>query len=231
MSTGCESCSTTPTREWLRPSATNAGVSLAASLAFYLAEQNASLTFAAQGLAEPTLWGFLHHLALVEPADPIRRFSIRFRWGRTSTWYLAGGRAGRLSLPCGNLPTWCFLIRENSEKFSRDPELIATYTVHHFQAAWGSRNPPLVFASGMRAASARGGRSMSTIRDLIQDRKIHSLQASETVMTAALYMTQCNIGAVPVMDGERLAGVFSERDILMRVVAAQRDPETTLLPK
>jgi uncharacterized protein (DUF58 family) len=47
------------------------GVSLCASLAFYLAEQSASLTFAAQGLAEPTLWGFLHHLALVEPAsDP-----------------------------------------------------------------------------------------------------------------------------------------------------------------
>jgi uncharacterized protein (DUF58 family) len=47
------------------------GVSLAASLAFYLAEQSASLTFAAQGLVEPTLWGFLHHLALVEPAaDP-----------------------------------------------------------------------------------------------------------------------------------------------------------------
>jgi len=45
------------------------GVSLAASLAFYLAEQNASLTYAAQGLGEPTLWGFLHHLALIEPAD------------------------------------------------------------------------------------------------------------------------------------------------------------------
>jgi len=47
------------------------GVSLAASLAFYLAEQNASLTYAAQGLAEPTLWGFMHHLALVEPADDL----------------------------------------------------------------------------------------------------------------------------------------------------------------
>ena len=70
---------------------------------------------------------------------------------------------------------------------------------------------------------------MSTIRDLIQGRTIHSLQASATVMTAALYMTQCNIGAVPVMQGERLAGVFSERDVLTRVVAAQRDPETTML--
>jgi len=68
---------------------------------------------------------------------------------------------------------------------------------------------------------------MSTIRDLIQGRKVHSLQASESVMVAALYMTQCNIGAIPVMQGERLAGVFSERDILTRVVAAKRNPETT----
>jgi CBS domain-containing protein len=70
---------------------------------------------------------------------------------------------------------------------------------------------------------------MSTIRDLIRDRNIHSMQASESVMTAALYMTQCNIGAIPVMDGERLVGIFSERDVLTRVVAANRRPETTLL--
>ena len=70
---------------------------------------------------------------------------------------------------------------------------------------------------------------MSTILDLIRGRTIHSLQATETVMTAAIYMTQCNIGAIPVMHGERLAGVFSERDILVRVVAAQRDPKTTVL--
>ena len=70
---------------------------------------------------------------------------------------------------------------------------------------------------------------MSTILDLIRGRTIHSLQATETVMTAAIYMTQCNIGAIPVMQGERLAGVFSERDILTRVVAAQRNPQTTAL--
>ncbi len=68
---------------------------------------------------------------------------------------------------------------------------------------------------------------MSTIGELIRNRKIHSLQASETVRTAALYMTQCNIGAIPVMDEGRLAGVFSERDMLTRVVAAMRDPEMT----
>lgn len=68
---------------------------------------------------------------------------------------------------------------------------------------------------------------MTTIGELIQKRKIHSLQGSETVRAAAIYMTQCNVGAVPVMDGQRLAGVFSERDMLTRVVAPKRDPETT----
>jgi CBS domain-containing protein len=68
---------------------------------------------------------------------------------------------------------------------------------------------------------------MSTIRDLTRGRKSHSLQASESVMTAACYMTQCHIGAIPVMDGERLASVFSERDILTRVVAAKRNPDLT----
>ena len=68
---------------------------------------------------------------------------------------------------------------------------------------------------------------MSMIGDLIRNRKIHSLQASETVRAAALYMTRCNIGAIPVMEGGTLAGVFSERDMLTRVVAAMRDPETT----
>ncbi len=67
---------------------------------------------------------------------------------------------------------------------------------------------------------------MSTIGNLIRNRKIHSLAESETVRAAAIYMTQCNIGAVPVMDGERLVGIFSERDMLTRVVAPRRDPET-----
>ena len=67
---------------------------------------------------------------------------------------------------------------------------------------------------------------MSTIGYLIRNREIHLLQGSVTVRAAAIYMTQCNIGAIPVMDGELLAGVFSERDMLTRVVAPMRDPET-----
>ena len=36
-----------------------------------------------------------------------------------------------------------------------------------------------------------------------------------------------NVGIVAVVDGARLVGVFSERDVVRRVVNRGRDPETT----
>jgi CBS domain-containing protein len=49
------------------------------------------------------------------------------------------------------------------------------------------------------------------------------------VANAARVMAERHVGAVPVLDGERLVGVFSERDILTRVVAEERDPRVTLV--
>jgi CBS domain-containing protein len=40
-------------------------------------------------------------------------------------------------------------------------------------------------------------------------------------------MNDHHIGALPVLDGDRLAGIFTERDVLKRVVAEGRDPATT----
>jgi CBS domain-containing protein len=40
-------------------------------------------------------------------------------------------------------------------------------------------------------------------------------------------MAEKDIGAVPVLDGSRLVGIFSERDILKRIVVANRDVRTT----
>jgi CBS domain-containing protein len=47
------------------------------------------------------------------------------------------------------------------------------------------------------------------------------------VRAAARLMADRKIGAVPVLDGERLVGIFSERDVLTRVVAAGCDPDAT----
>jgi CBS domain-containing protein len=68
---------------------------------------------------------------------------------------------------------------------------------------------------------------MATIRDLLSDRTIHYVQPEQTVFEAANYMVQCNVGAVPVLDGPKLVGIFSERDIMKRVVTEARNPMTT----
>ena len=63
------------------------------------------------------------------------------------------------------------------------------------------------------------------IRDVIRNREPYSTKASATVQEAAEFMSARNIGAVCVIDDAgRLLGVFSERDVLNRVVCAQRDP-------
>lgn len=68
---------------------------------------------------------------------------------------------------------------------------------------------------------------MSTLRDLVKDRKVYSVDASRTVLEAARYMMEHNVGAVPVLRNGELAGIFSERDIMNRVVAVGRTPGTT----
>lgn len=68
------------------------------------------------------------------------------------------------------------------------------------------------------------------IKDVIRDREPYSMNASATVMEAAEFMAGRKIGAVCVMDDEGcLIGVFSERDLLNRVVVPRRDPATLRL--
>jgi len=68
---------------------------------------------------------------------------------------------------------------------------------------------------------------MTTLRDLVKDRKVYSIDASRTVLEAARFMMEHNIGALPVLRDGELAGIFSERDIMNRVVAVGRTPGTT----
>ena len=67
---------------------------------------------------------------------------------------------------------------------------------------------------------------MTTLRQLVKDRKLYSVKDSNTVLEAARYMMEYNIGAVPVLRDGDLAGILSERDIMNRVVAAGRTPGT-----
>ena len=68
---------------------------------------------------------------------------------------------------------------------------------------------------------------MAQVYDLVKNRKVLSLEADRTVLEAARYMMEHNIGAVPVLRNNELVGIFSERDVMNRVVAAGRMPGTT----
>jgi CBS domain-containing protein len=72
---------------------------------------------------------------------------------------------------------------------------------------------------------------MCNALDLIREKgsDIAALAPDATVLDAANLMNDRHIGSVLVMDGERLLGIFTERDVLRRVVAARGDPETMRL--
>jgi CBS domain-containing protein len=68
---------------------------------------------------------------------------------------------------------------------------------------------------------------MAGIYDLVKDRKVYSIDVDKTVVEAARFMMEHNIGALPVLRNGELAGMFSERDIMNRVVALGRMPGQT----
>jgi CBS domain-containing protein len=70
---------------------------------------------------------------------------------------------------------------------------------------------------------------MSTVRDLVKDRKVYSVDAGRTVLEAARLMMEHNFGALPVLRDGELAGIFSERDLMNRVVAVGRTPAHTVV--
>ena len=68
---------------------------------------------------------------------------------------------------------------------------------------------------------------MKLIKPLVQNRDTVVVDVGTSVVEAARLMSEKHIGAVPVLDGGRLAGIFTERDVLSRIVGAGVDPATT----
>ena len=66
---------------------------------------------------------------------------------------------------------------------------------------------------------------MITIRHVVCDREPYFVGDTSTALDAADYMASRQIGAVCVLDAdEKLVGIFSERDLLNRVVARRLEP-------
>ena len=54
-----------------------------------------------------------------------------------------------------------------------------------------------------------------------------AVEPSTPVVEAARIMKQQDVGPVPVCEGERLVGVLTDRDIVIRVIAENKDPQST----
>jgi CBS domain-containing protein len=65
------------------------------------------------------------------------------------------------------------------------------------------------------------------IRVIIEDQQPVTAAADITVAAAARLMKEHRIGAILVVQEGRLAGIFTERDALFRVIAEGRDPAAT----
>lgn len=69
------------------------------------------------------------------------------------------------------------------------------------------------------------------IRDVLRRKgeDVHSVGPLATVIDAVNTMNDHHVGSVLVCEGGEPVGIFSERDVLVRVVAVQRDPRQTLV--
>jgi CBS domain-containing protein len=73
---------------------------------------------------------------------------------------------------------------------------------------------------------------MNTPVSVLLARKGHNVQTiatSATVADAVRLMNEKRIGSIVVTEEGRLAGIFTERDVLTRIVGAGRDPRRTLV--
>ena len=68
---------------------------------------------------------------------------------------------------------------------------------------------------------------MRQIGEIVRRRSLVSVDPGMTVRAAAQLMAKEKIGALPVVKEGRLAGIFTERDALVRVLARGLDPDAT----
>ncbi len=75
-----------------------------------------------------------------------------------------------------------------------------------------------------------GGEIMHrTIDSIISGQDLYCVVPETTVVEVARYMADRRIGAVSVIEDDRLVGIISERDLMTKVVAEGRDPNVTVV--
>lgn len=72
---------------------------------------------------------------------------------------------------------------------------------------------------------------MPLVQDVLLEKgtRVHSTAPNATISDAVAQMNQHKIGALVVMDDGKVIGMFTERDVLRRIVGERRDPSATFV--
>ena len=68
---------------------------------------------------------------------------------------------------------------------------------------------------------------MSRVSDIVCQRELFRVEEYHSVAEVARKMADLHVGAILVFNGDQLRGIFSERDLMKRVVVECCDPERT----
>ena len=68
---------------------------------------------------------------------------------------------------------------------------------------------------------------MSTVQDIVNTRELFYVEEGTSVAEVAHHMSELHVGAILVLSNGQLRGVFSERDLMRRVVLERLDPDET----
>lgn len=69
---------------------------------------------------------------------------------------------------------------------------------------------------------------MTTVAD-VMTRGVRTMTPNDTVVQAAQAMDELNVGVIPVCEGDKLVGMVTDRDIVVRGVAQECEPKSTRL--
>ncbi len=72
---------------------------------------------------------------------------------------------------------------------------------------------------------------MKTVRNILEHKntEVATVPVGTTIRQAVKVMAKMSIGSVLITDNKGLKGIFTERDVMKRVVAENMDPDTTLV--
>ncbi|HCY74311.1 MAG TPA: IMP dehydrogenase [Ignavibacteriales bacterium] len=70
---------------------------------------------------------------------------------------------------------------------------------------------------------------MESFQEILKGRDVFTVQSGLSIKDTVNYMADKEVGLVPVMNNDKLVGVFSERDLVKRVMAKDKDINSTLV--